>query len=105
MIQFTYLAALLFGIVGMSIIDWRYKLAIWHDRRRAVLTLIISVAVFIVWDILGIALGIFFHGGSNLTLPIRLLPEFPLEELFFLALLCYSALVIHQGIAKKWQRI
>lgn len=104
MIQFSYLAFLLVGIAGMAVIDWRYKLALWHDRRRTLLTLAISIAVFVVWDIAGIALGIFFHGGSELTLPLRLLPEFPLEELFFLLLLCYCTLVIFRGFTKLWPR-
>ncbi len=99
--EWLYLAALSVSIAGMAIIDRRYKLAYWHDRRRTLLTLGIAVAVFIIWDILGIALGIFFHGGSQFTLPYRLLPEFPVEELFFLVLLCYCTLVIYRG-AQKW---
>lgn len=104
MIHFSYLAFLLIGIAGMAMIDRRYKLAFWHDRRRTLVTILIAVAVFVVWDLLGIALGIFFHGGSQLTLPLRLLPEFPIEELFFLTLLCYCALVIYQGALKQWPR-
>ena len=99
--EWLYLASLSVSITGMAIIDRRYKLAYWHDRRRTLLTLGIAVAVFIIWDILGIALGIFFHGGSQFTLPYRLLPEFPVEELFFLVLLCYCTLVIYRG-AQKW---
>lgn len=99
--EWSYLLALIVSITGMAIIDWRYKLAFWHDRRRTGLTVGIAVAVFILWDILGIALGIFFHGGSQFTLPYRLLPEFPVEEIFFLVLLCYCTLVIYRG-AQKW---
>ncbi|MEO5950013.1 MAG: lycopene cyclase domain-containing protein [Candidatus Saccharimonadales bacterium] len=102
MIGFTYLTFLVFGIVGVSFIDRRYKLAYWCDRAQTLRTLAICIGVFIVWDVLGIALGIFFHGNSNLSLPVRLLPEFPIEELFFLTLLCYSTLVIYQGISRKW---
>ena len=104
MINFSYLAFLLVGIAGMAIIDRRYTLAFWQDRRRTLITILLAVAVFVVWDLLGIALGIFFHGGSQLTLPFRLLPEFPIEELFFLTLLCYCALVIYQGALKRWPR-
>lgn len=99
--EWSYLLALIVSITGMAIIDWRYKLAFWHDRRRTILTISIAVAVFILWDILGITLGIFFHGGSQFTLPYRLLPEFPVEEIFFLVLLCYCTLVIYRG-AQKW---
>lgn len=102
--QWLYLLALLVSIAGMAIIDRRYKLAFWQDSRRTVLTLAIAIGIFIVWDILGIVLGIFFHGGSTFTLPIRLLPEFPIEELFFLLLLCYCTLVIYQGASRLWPR-
>ncbi len=104
MIQFAYLTALLVGISGMAVIDRRYKLAFWLDRQRTLVTLAIGIGVFIVWDLLGIMLGIFFHGGSEFTLPLRILPEFPLEELFFLLLLCYCTLVIYQGALRLWPR-
>lgn len=102
--EFLYLLGLLAGITGMGIIDWRYKLAYWYDRRRTVITLSLCIALFIIWDLLGIALGIFFHGGSAYTLPLRLLPEFPVEEIFFLLLLCYCTLVIYRGALIIWPR-
>lgn len=101
---FFYLLGLVAGIAGIAIIDWRYKLAFWHDKRRTILTIILSVAIFVIWDILGIVLGIFRHGESPVTLPFRLFPEFPVEELVFLTLLCYCTLVIYRGALKKWPR-
>lgn len=105
MLSFVYLFGLLTGITGMAIIDWRYKLAFWHDRKRTIFVVAAAVAIFTVWDLLGIGLGIFFHGGSEFSLPLRLLPEFPLEELFFLTLLCYCTLVIYKGVLHRWPRI
>jgi lycopene cyclase domain-containing protein len=89
----------------MAIIDHHYKLAYWHDRRRTVKTIAAAVAVFILWDLLGIASGIFYAGKSELFLPIRIAPEFPIEEVFFLTLLCYCTLVIYQFGASRWPRI
>lgn len=103
--EWTYLISLIVSLAGMAIIDRRYKLAYWHDRRRTTLCLVIAVGIFIIWDILGIALGIFFHGGSSFALPFRIAPEFPIEELFFLTLLCYCTLVIYRGACKLWPRI
>lgn len=99
-----YLAALWVSIAGLAVIDWRYKLAFWYNRARTLRVLGIAIAIFITWDILGIAFGIFFHGGSLYTLPLRLLPEFPLEELFFLALLCYTTLIVYRGLERLWPR-
>lgn len=104
MLSFVYLSGLLVGIAGMAIIDWRYKLSFWLDRRRTLITVAIAVGIFVVWDILGIWLGIFFHGGSEYALPYRIFPEFPIEELFFLTLLCYCTLVIYQGVSRLWSR-
>lgn len=104
MMQWLYLMGLVVSIGCLALIDWRYRLAYWHDRRRTITTLAIEVVVFVLWDILGIRLGIFFHGQSPYTLPLRLLPEFPVEELFFLVLLCYSALLIYVGSEKLWKR-
>ena len=98
MIEWTYLAALLVSIGGLLILDWRYKLAFWHEARRTGLTIATAIAIFVLWDFIGIRLGIFFHGGSAYTLPARLAPEFPIEELFFLFLLSYSALIIWRGV-------
>jgi len=102
--QWFYLVALVISIAGLGFIDWRYKLAFWYNWRRSILTIGIAMAVFIVWDITGIVTGIFFHGGSEYTLPFRILPEFPIEELFFLFLLCYVTLVLYRGVG-RWQRI
>ena len=102
MLIFSYLAALLFSIFCLGLIDYRYKLAYFKDKSRTIKLLLITVGVFVVWDFLGIGLDIFFHGDSNFDLPFVLLPEFPLEELFFLVLLNYSTLIVYTGIS-KWR--
>lgn len=99
--EWAYLFALLASIAGLATLDRRYKLAYWYDRRRTAICLGIGVAVFTIWDMLGISLGIFRHGESEFALPFRLFPEFPLEELFFLLLLCYSALIIYRGASRS----
>ena len=96
--QWLYLIGLLFGIGGLLLIDRRLKLAFWRDGKRTAKTLALAIAIFIVWDFLGISLGIFFHGGSAYTLPFRLAPEFPIEEIAFLFLLTYSTLVVYHGV-------
>ena len=96
--EWLYLIALTISISGLGMIDWRYKLAFFYNFKRTAATLFIAISLFVVWDILGINLGIFFHGGSELTLPYRIVPELPLEELFFLMLLCYVTLIVYRFI-------
>ena len=100
--QWLYLVGLLIGIAGMAVIDWRYQLAFWKDARRTLTTVGLAMLIFILWDFFGIFLGIFFHGASTYSLPFTIAPEFPLEELFFLFLLCYCTLVIYNGVS-SWR--
>ena len=61
----------------------------------------IGTAFFLAWDAVGIATGVFVKGDSPLLLGIDLAPQLPLEEPFFLAFLCYLALVVWAGAAAR----
>lgn len=100
--MWLYIVGLVVSLAGLSVLDWRYKLAFWYDSRRTSLTLLWAVGIFIIWDLLGIALGIFHHGNSPYTLPLRLAPEFPLEEILFLTLLCYTTLLLYRALGRRW---
>jgi lycopene cyclase domain-containing protein len=92
--QWVYFLSLVAVIGCLLLVDYRYRLAFFHDWRRTSVTLAVGVIVFSVWDIIGIKLGIFFSGQSPYMSGIYLLPEYPLEELFFLFLLCFCTLLI-----------
>ena len=102
--QFYYSFVLLLSISGLAILDRKFELAVWNNRNRTMKVIVLSIILFIAWDLFGIALGIFFHGGSTYTLPVRILPEFPVEELLFLIVLNYSALLLYLGGIKLWPR-
>jgi len=102
---FYYLGALLFSIAGLVFLDYRFKLAFFNEPKRTAITLSIAIGLFLIWDLAGINLGIFFNGPSPYDLGIFLLPELPIEEIFFLFLLNYTALILYLGFNKKWQRI
>lgn len=101
--QWLYLGSLLVSIAGLATLDWQHKLAFWYDAKRTAFTLLFAVMLFIIWDFVGIRFGVFFHGNSSFTLPYRLAPEFPVEEIFFLCLLTYVTLLIYRGLG-RWQR-
>jgi lycopene cyclase domain-containing protein len=96
----SYLAILLISLVGCYLLDRTHKLAFTVDPKRAFLSMVPAFVVFVIWDIAGITLGIFFRGNNTLLTGIQILPEFPLEEIFFLALLCYSTLIALTWISK-----
>jgi lycopene cyclase domain-containing protein len=95
--RFAYVLFLLGGLASMVLIDRRFRLFFWRDARRAALVLSAGIAFFVVWDACGIALGIFSLGETSLMTGILIGPQFPLEELFFLAFLCYLTMVLVTG--------
>ena len=84
-----YLVALGIALTGMVMLDRRFGLFFWNDARRASIVLAVGIVFFVVWDLFGIGLGIFFRGETDFMTGLQLAPELPLEELFFLTLLCY----------------
>jgi len=92
-----YLVALLVSITGMAVLDRRFALFFWRDGWRAFVTLVVGVVFFLVWDIVGIDLGIFFRGETSFMTGVQLAPELPLEEVFFLVLLCWLTMNLHSG--------
>ena len=98
--MWSYLSGLMIALGCLSLIDRKLKLAFWYDARISLQTIAATVGIFVVWDLLGIALGIFYSGGSAYSLPFMILPEFPIEELFFLVLLSYTTLLLYRGLQR-----
>ena len=84
-----YLGALLVALFGMVMLDRRFHLFFWRDARRAGIVLGAGILFLLVWDLVGVTLGVFFRGEALFMTGIQIAPEIPLEEVFFLALLCY----------------
>jgi lycopene cyclase domain-containing protein len=92
-VSYLYLIGLLASITGLTLLDYRYKLA-FSNSAKYFCVLAISVAFFLTWDYAGISLGIFFRGETSLLSGYLVSTELPLEEIFFLILLSYNALLL-----------
>ena len=100
--SFLYLAALLLSIVGIGLLDYRHRLAIFGGAIfRSMVIIAIGVAFFVVWDVVGIMTGVFVRGSGPWMTGILLGPELPLEELFFLIVLSYSTLISYVWAEKR----
>ena len=88
-LSFAYLLALLISLTGMVVLDRRFGLFFWRAPRAAAVVLAVGVVFFLAWDLIGIITGIFYRGETSFMTGLQLAPELPLEELFFLTLLCY----------------
>jgi lycopene cyclase domain-containing protein len=95
-----YLVALLISLTGMVVLDRRFTLFFWRDARRATIVLIAGVLFFLVWDFFGVGLGIFFRGETDFITGLLVAPEVPLEEVFFLTLLCYLTMNIYGALTR-----
>lgn len=98
---FVYLAALLVSLTGMALLDRRFQLSFWPRPLLSTMTMVTAVVFLLIWDLAGVANGIFFRGESSWMTGVLVAPEVPLEELFFLALLSYLTLNIF-GASQKW---
>ena len=95
-----YFAALGIAITGMVMLDQRFRLFFWADARRASIVLVTGVLFFLAWDLLGVGLGIFFRGETDFMTGLQIAPEIPLEEVFFLVLLCYLTMNVYAAAAR-----
>ena len=94
--SFVYLSALVGALLGTGLLDFRHRLALFGGATGRTLIIVgISVAFFLVWDVVGIATGVFFRGSGPWMTGVLLGPELPLEEAFFLTLLSYSTLITY----------
>ena len=95
-----YFGALAVALTGMVLLDRRFRLFFWAAPRRAALVMLVGVAFFVGWDLAGIDLAIFFRGETSFMTGLQLAPELPVEEPFFLALLCYLTMNLY-GFATR----
>ena len=90
-----YLVALIVSALGVLAVDLRHRLALGAAPGRTLLLIVCGTVSLLVWDIAGIASGVFVRGDSPLLLGVDLAPHLPLEEPVFLAFLCHLTLVVH----------
>ncbi|PQZ56050.1 MULTISPECIES: lycopene cyclase domain-containing protein [unclassified Microbacterium] len=100
-----YLIALLLSLGCMLLLDWRFRLFFWRDAVSALVVTAVGLAFFLVWDIAGIANGIFLRGDAAIATGIVLAPELPLEEPVFLLFLVVCTMVIYTGSARILSRV
>ncbi|WP_405372803.1 MULTISPECIES: lycopene cyclase domain-containing protein [unclassified Microbacterium] len=97
----VYLSALLISLLGQVLLDRRFALFFWRSHRSATIVMISGVVFFLLWDLFGIGLGIFFRGQTPFMTGIQIAPELPLEEVFFLTLLCYVTMNVFGWCTRK----
>jgi lycopene cyclase domain-containing protein len=85
----------------MVLLDRRFRLFFWRSWRRAAAVLVLGVLFFLAWDLSGIGLGIFFRGETPFMTGVVIAPELPIEEVFFLTLLCYLTMNLFGFLTRR----
>lgn len=100
-----YLVALVVSLTGLGLLDYTHKLALFAGKIwQTLVTVAVGVVFFLVWDVAGIAAGVFFRGPGPYQTGILIGPELPLEEVFFLTLLCYVILLSYLAVERRMGR-
>ncbi|GAA1248347.1 lycopene cyclase domain-containing protein [Microbacterium phyllosphaerae] len=97
---FVYLALLLVTLGCMLLLDRRFRLFFWRDAVSASVVTAVGLAFFLIWDIAGIAGGIFFRGEAAVATGIVLAPELPIEEPVFLLFLVICTMIVYTGAVR-----
>lgn len=92
--SYLYFLFLLTSLGCLLYADHTKKLAFFSEPRRSSLTVAASVLFFLMWDISGVALGIFATNPSYVSGIYLVTPNLPVEELLFLTLISYVTLLI-----------
>lgn len=100
----VYLAALLVSLGCMLLLDWRFRLFFWRDAVSAAVVTALGLVFFLVWDVAGIANGIFFRGDGAIATGLVLAPELPIEEPVFLLFLVVCTMIIYTGATRVLDR-
>jgi lycopene cyclase domain-containing protein len=106
-VNLLYLGALVVSLAGMVVLDVRFRLFFRAAPVRAAIVMAAGIAFFLVWDLAGIGAGVFFRGEHpGILTGILIAPELPLEEVFFLALLCYTTMNAYGWVSSRpWRRV
>ncbi len=99
-----YLLALLVSAAGVLTIDLRHRLVLGCDVRRGLLAVTVGAALFLVWDLVAIAVEIYGRGESAALTGIEVAPHLPIEELVFVTFFAHVALVVHALVLRGLAR-
>ena len=98
--SFLYLLSIVGSMLCMGLVDRRWRLFLFARPARALVVLAAGFVLFLVWDLFAIGLRLYRRGESEVMTGIELAPELPVEELFFIAFLCYITMVLHTGFVR-----
>jgi lycopene cyclase domain-containing protein len=95
MMHLSYLTTLLLALGCVGLVDRRWRLVLWCDGRRGAAVLASGVVFFLAWDVVAVRQGFYRRGGDEVMTGLQVAADVPVEEVFFVAFLCYVTVVLH----------
>jgi lycopene beta-cyclase len=77
---------------------------VYRRPRRLLITLLVAMTPFVLWDLVGIARG-HWSFSDRFTLGVDLPGGMPLEELLFFVVVPICALLTHQAVKRLGSRL
>jgi lycopene cyclase domain-containing protein len=99
--NYYYLLALILALVALMVVDRRYKLVLFRDRRLATCCLLAGLLFFLIWDIAGLTAGVFSTNRDWVSGLYAVTPNLPLEEFIFLLFLGYVTLISWELVCSR----
>lgn len=99
--KYFYLLMLLISLAGLTLADWRYHLVFFDKPKAAIKTVIGTMTILLIGDLIGIEWRVFSTNPAYVSGLYLGSPNLPIEEIFFLFLLCYATLTFYILIKKK----
>ncbi len=93
----SYLAVLVFCLVGTLPLELWLGVRVYRQWRRLLLTLLPVVAVFVVWDLYAIAAG-HWSFDTEQTTGLLLPGDLPVEELLFFVVVPVCSLLSFEAV-------
>ncbi len=103
MTNLAYLGVLAFILVATAWLEVVLRTRVYQRWRRLLLTLIVPVVVFVVWDLYAIAAG-HWDFDPDTTTGIVVLGTLPLEELLFFIVIPIASILSLEAVrsVKGW---
>lgn len=92
--QYAYLLTLIVSLSGLATLDKKYNLALFWDAKKTLIALLAGLLFFLVWDVVGIVLGVFSTNQAWVSGLYVITPDLPIEEFLFLILLNYQVILL-----------
>ena len=97
MLRFSYVAMLLFTVVGSFWLEIFLKVQVLKRIKRVILSIAPVAIVFLIWDAYAIAKKHWYF-DPNQTLGIKLPFDIPLEELLFFVIVPLAAILTIEAV-------